>query len=137
MGSICVLSIRCVSSPPPPGALPHEVRGYAVTSRGPRMRADLPGKRGGLVFAAIAPHGGLAIAEACSPEERLLAVATRAGMEELSRLFAAARPEAVIVTPPHNLHIANALGVVVAGRVAGPLPRAPPSVSLDVPSADH
>jgi aromatic ring-opening dioxygenase LigB subunit len=89
-----------------------------------------------LVFAAIAPHGGLAIAEACSPEERLLAAATQAGMVELGRLFAVARPEAVIVATPHNVHIANALGVVVAGRVAGRLAGAPPSVALDVPSAN-
>jgi aromatic ring-opening dioxygenase LigB subunit len=89
-----------------------------------------------LVFAAIAPHGGLTIAEACLPEERLLATTTRAGMEELGRLFAAARPEAVIVATPHNVHIANAFGVVVAGRVAGRLAGAPPSVALDVPSAN-
>jgi aromatic ring-opening dioxygenase LigB subunit len=89
-----------------------------------------------LVFAAIAPHGGLAIAEACAPDERSLATATRAGMEELGRLFTAARPEAVIVATPHNVHIANALGVVIAGRVAGRLAGAPPSVALDVPSAN-
>jgi aromatic ring-opening dioxygenase LigB subunit len=89
-----------------------------------------------LVFAAIAPHGGLAIAEACTPSERLLATATRAGMEELGRLFAAARPDAVIVATPHNVHIANALGVIVAGRIAGQLAGAPPSVALDVPSAN-
>jgi aromatic ring-opening dioxygenase LigB subunit len=89
-----------------------------------------------LVFAAIAPHGGLAIAEACSPDERHLATATRAGMEELGRLFSTARPEAVIVATPHNVHIANALGVVVAGRVAGSLAGAPAWVALDVPSAN-
>jgi aromatic ring-opening dioxygenase LigB subunit len=89
-----------------------------------------------LVFAAIAPHGGLAIAEACTPHERMLAASTRAGMEELGRLFTAAKPEAVIVATPHNVHIANALGVVVAGRIAGRLAGAPPSVALDVPSAN-
>jgi aromatic ring-opening dioxygenase LigB subunit len=88
-----------------------------------------------LVFAAIAPHGGLAIAEACTPNERALAASTRAGMEELGRLFAAARPEAVVVATPHNVHIANALGVLVAGRVAGRLAGAPPSIALDVPAA--
>lgn len=90
----------------------------------------------GLVFAAIAPHGGLAIAEACSPDERSLAALTQAGMEELGQLFAVARPEVVIVATPHNVHIANALGVVIAGRVAGHLAGAPPSVALDVPSAN-
>jgi aromatic ring-opening dioxygenase LigB subunit len=88
-----------------------------------------------LVFAAIAPHGGLAIAEACTPDERSLAMSTRAGLEELGRLFAAARPEAVVVATPHNVHIANALGVLVAGRVVGRLAGAPPSIALDVPAA--
>lgn len=88
-----------------------------------------------LVFAAIAPHGGLAIAEACSHEERSLALLTQAGMKELGQLFTEARPEAVIVATPHNVHIANAFGVVIAGRVAGRLSGAPPSVALDVPSA--
>ena len=87
------------------------------------------------MFAAIAPHGGLAIVEACSPEERLLAKSTQAGMEELGRLFAAERPEAVVVATPHNVHIGNAMGVLVAGRVAGRLVGAPPSIALDVPAA--
>jgi aromatic ring-opening dioxygenase LigB subunit len=69
------------------------------------------------VFAAIAPHGGIAIAEACSPDERDVAIKTRAGMEELGRRFDAAKPDEVIVATPHNVHIANAMGVVVAGRV--------------------
>ncbi len=85
-----------------------------------------------LVFAAIAPHGGLAIEEACTPEERGLAATTRAGMEELGRLFAAARPQAVVVATPHNVHIPGSIGVVVAGRVSGHLAGAPPSISLDV-----
>jgi aromatic ring-opening dioxygenase LigB subunit len=88
-----------------------------------------------LVFAAIAPHGGLAIAEACSPDERELATSTRAGMEELGRLFTAALPDAVVVATPHNVHIANAMGVLVSSRVAGQLSGAPPSVALDVPSS--
>jgi aromatic ring-opening dioxygenase LigB subunit len=87
----------------------------------------------GLVFAAIAPHGGLAIAEACTPEERHLATVTRAGMRKLGRLFSTARPEVVVVATPHNVHIAGALGVVIAGRLAGTLAGAPPSVVLDVP----
>jgi aromatic ring-opening dioxygenase LigB subunit len=56
-------------------------------------------------------------------------------MEELGRLFTASRPEAVVVATPHNVHISNAMGVVVAGRVAGRLAGAPPSVALDVPAA--
>jgi aromatic ring-opening dioxygenase LigB subunit len=87
-----------------------------------------------LVFAAIAPHGGLAIEEACTPAERGLAAATRAGMQELGRLFAAARPQAVVVATPHNVHIPGSMGVVVAGRVAGRLAGAPSSIALDLPT---
>ena len=85
-----------------------------------------------LVFAAIAPHGGIAIAEACSPEERDVAVKTRAGMEELGRRFDAARPDVTVVATPHNVHIKNALGVIVAGRVAGRLEDTSPPIHLDL-----
>jgi len=88
--------------------------------------------RMGLVFAAIAPHGGLAIEEACSSEELGLAVATRAGMEELGKLFTAARPQIVVVATPHNVHISEALGVIVSGRMAGALDGAA-AIALDVP----
>jgi len=87
-----------------------------------------------LVFAAIAPHGGLAIDEACAPDERGLAASTQAGMEELGKRFAAARPEAVVVATPHNVHIPGAMGVIISGRVAGRLAGAPPSIALDVPT---
>jgi aromatic ring-opening dioxygenase LigB subunit len=88
----------------------------------------------GLVFAAIAPHGGLAIEEACSPEERGLAAATRAGMNELAGEFAQADPQAVVIATPHNVHIPASMGVIVSGRVAGQLAGAPPSVALDMPT---
>jgi aromatic ring-opening dioxygenase LigB subunit len=87
-----------------------------------------------LVFAAIAPHGGLAVAEACTPEELVVARATREGMAELGRAFAAAVPEVVIVATPHNVHISGAFAVLVAGRVAGSLDGTPNPVALDVPS---
>jgi len=85
-----------------------------------------------LVFAAIAPHGGIAIAEACSPEERDVALKTRAGMEELGRAFADARPDTVVVATPHNVHISNAFGVIVASRVAGRLDGVTPPIELDI-----
>src|SRR5579872_6645491 len=59
----------------------------------------------GIVFAAIAPHGGIAIEEACDPGEKDVAATTRDGLERLGKLFAAARPEAVVVATPHNVHI--------------------------------
>jgi aromatic ring-opening dioxygenase LigB subunit len=87
-----------------------------------------------LVFAAIAPHGGIAIAEACAPDERDLASRTRAGMEDLGRRFSAARPDVAIVATPHNVHIANAIAVVIAGRVKGRLNGVAPPIELDLAS---
>lgn len=87
-----------------------------------------------LVFAAIAPHGGLAVAEACTRDEVQIARLTRAGMEKLARAFNSARPEVVVVATPHNVHIPGAFAVVVAGRLAGSLEGTPEPVALDVPS---
>jgi len=87
-----------------------------------------------LVFAAIAPHGGIAIEEACAPDERGLALKTRAGMEELGRRFDAAAPDIAVVATPHNVHIASALAVVVAGRLKGRLNGVVPPVELDLAS---
>ena len=42
-------------------------------------------------------------------------------MEELGRRFDAARPEAVIVLTPHNVHVEGSMAVVAAGFVAGAL----------------
>jgi aromatic ring-opening dioxygenase LigB subunit len=75
----------------------------------------------GLVFACIAPHGGIAIAEACEPDERDLAIVTRRGMEELGRRFDRAKPEVAIVLTPHNVHVDGALAVITAGNVSGAL----------------
>ena len=69
------------------------------------------------------------------PDEAQLAHVTRSGMEELGRAFAATRPEAVVVATPHNVHISNSFGVVVAGRIAGDLgDDTPQRVALDVPN---
>jgi len=66
-----------------------------------------------VVFAAIAPHGGMLV----SDDERHVAPATVAAMEELGRRFDAARPEATIVFTPHNVHVESAMAVIVAGAL--------------------
>jgi aromatic ring-opening dioxygenase LigB subunit len=86
----------------------------------------------GLVFACIAPHGDLAIPEACRPEQADLAIATQAGMTELGRRFERADPDTVVVLTPHGLHIERHMAVSVAGHAAGSLEEAP-AVSLDLP----
>jgi aromatic ring-opening dioxygenase LigB subunit len=85
----------------------------------------------GLVFGSIAPHGGIAIAEACPPEQLELAAVTRRGMEELGRRFDRAKPEIAIVLTPHNIHVEGAMAVITSGTVAGAL-EGHPDVALHV-----
>ena len=75
----------------------------------------------GLVFAAIAPHGSSAIPGAVEPAEDALARETQEAMAELQRRFEAARPQAVVVLSPHNVHVEGAMAVVTAGSLAGGL----------------
>ena len=87
----------------------------------------------GLVFAAIAPHGGIVIEEACPPDEREVAANTRAGMEEMSRRFAAARPDVAVLLTPHNVHVTGSMAIIGAGSIAGSLSGAAQPVTLHGP----
>lgn len=89
-------------------------------------------RRPGVVFACIAPHGDLAIPEACPRDAGGLATGTQAAMGELARRFDAVDPEVVVVLTPHGIHVEGHLAVVVAGHTAGALEEAP-AISLDVP----
>ncbi|HUZ02090.1 MAG TPA: hypothetical protein VMU89_17220 [Thermomicrobiaceae bacterium] len=75
----------------------------------------------GLVFGAIAPHGHLAIPEACSAEEQGVATATQQAMAEIGRRCEAARPDVTVIVTPHNVHVDGHFAVVVAGKMAGSL----------------
>ena len=86
-----------------------------------------------LVFAAIAPHGSMAIAEWCKPEERALAAKTRAAMEDLGRRFAAASPDVTVVLTPHNIHVERGMAVVLAGTMAGTLESGATPIAMRVP----
>ncbi len=97
------------------------------------MTGGVPHPGGGrIVFAAVAPHGELAIPEACSPESAGLAAATQRGMAELALRFDAASPDAVVVLTPHGVHVESRFAVVTSARAAGSLEEAP-QVRLDVP----
>jgi aromatic ring-opening dioxygenase LigB subunit len=87
----------------------------------------------GLVFAAIAPHGSMAIAEWCKSDERELAAKTRAAMEELGRRFTAASPDVTVVLTPHNIHVERSMAVVLAGTMAGTLEGGAEPISMRVP----
>ncbi|HZP96741.1 MAG TPA: extradiol ring-cleavage dioxygenase [Candidatus Limnocylindria bacterium] len=73
----------------------------------------------GLAFACIAPHGSMAIAEWCTPEQRPLAARTRAAFEELGRRFDAARPDVTVLLTPHHVHVEGHMAVVTAGAMHG------------------
>ena len=80
-----------------------------------------------IVFAAIAPHGEIAMEESDGSP-------TRAGMDELARRFAAARPEVTIVFTPHNAHVEGSFAVVTAARIEGTLAALDrPDLVLDCP----
>lgn len=64
-----------------------------------------------IVFACIAPHGGLVFEQLEAP--------TRKGMEELGRRFAAAEPEAAIVLTPHGTTIDGHFAVVRSAELEG------------------
>lgn len=86
-----------------------------------------------LVFAAIAPHGTVAL-----PGVPAAAVQgaddTHAALEELGRRFAAAAPQATIVLTPHNVHVAGHFAVVLAGTLDGRLAEFDaPEVELSCP----
>jgi aromatic ring-opening dioxygenase LigB subunit len=78
---------------------------------------------GGVVFGAIAPHGYLAIPEACMEGDSGLAAATQQAMAELGRCFAAACPDTTVLFTPHNVHAEGAMAVITAGNLAGSLAR--------------
>lgn len=75
----------------------------------------------GLVFASIAPHGSIAIAEWCTPEQRPLAARTRAAFEDLGRRFDAAKPDVTVLLTPHHVHVERHMAIVVSGGVHGVL----------------
>lgn len=64
-----------------------------------------------LVFAAIAPHGGLVFDQPEAP--------TRKAMEELGRRFVVAGPEAAIVLTPHGMHVDGHFAVVRSVALEG------------------
>jgi aromatic ring-opening dioxygenase LigB subunit len=67
----------------------------------------------GFVFAAVAPHGDLVFGD--DPP----AAATRDAFEELGSRLEAARPDAVVVLTPHNVHVEGHFAVVTAATLAG------------------
>lgn len=75
---------------------------------------------GGLVFACIAPHGGMLVPELAGDDLRQ-AAATRAAMEEMGRRMSAAAPETLVVITPHGVRVVGMMCVGVTERAFGEL----------------
>jgi aromatic ring-opening dioxygenase LigB subunit len=76
---------------------------------------------GAIVFAAIAPHGAIAIPRSGRDEDAAEARATQLALQELGRRLETAQADRVVVVTPHNVHVEGAFAVVGAGRMAGGL----------------
>lgn len=82
----------------------------------------------GLVFAAIAPHGGEIIPELAGRDLARMSK-TRTAMRELGRRAALARPDTIVVLTPHGQMVENAISIGMTARAAGTLgERAPAKV---------
>ena len=86
-----------------------------------------------LMFACVAPHGSIAIPEAKPKDQPRLADATTAGMMELGRRFAAAKPDVSIVLTPHNIHVEGAMAVIDAAAISGDLAQWESPISMRIP----
>jgi aromatic ring-opening dioxygenase LigB subunit len=69
----------------------------------------------------IAPHGNLAIAEACDDQTRLLAAQTQRAMAVMAQRVAAAQPEALVIATPNNVHVSGHMVVLTSSELAGRL----------------
>lgn len=78
----------------------------------------------------IAPHGDLAIADACDEQTRGLAVATQRAMQEMARRVAETSPDAVVLATPHNVHVSGHMAVLTPSTVAGALEEAASPIAL-------
>jgi len=81
---------------------------------------DTDEQRGGLVFAAIAPHGGMIVPELAGADLEK-ATLTRKAMEEMGRRMAAARPETVVVITPHGVRVSGMMCISATEHAFGEL----------------
>jgi aromatic ring-opening dioxygenase LigB subunit len=97
----------------------------------PRLRSRFVS--GTVSIGIIAPHGDLAIPEACDDTTRSLAVATQRAMEQMARRVVAAGADTTVVATPHNVHVVGHMAVLTSSQVAGRLDEAANPVELTAP----
>jgi aromatic ring-opening dioxygenase LigB subunit len=77
-----------------------------------------------VLIGVIAPHGNLAIAEACDDDTRSLAAETQRAMALMAERVAAAQPDALVIATPHNVHVSGHMAVLTSSEVTGRLDEA-------------
>jgi aromatic ring-opening dioxygenase LigB subunit len=85
---------------------------------------------GTIAIGAIAPHGDLAIAEACDEDTRSLAVETQRAMAIMVERVAAAHPDTLFIATPHNIHVSGHMAVLTSSELAGRLEEAANPIHL-------
>ena len=90
----------------------------------------------GLVYACIAPHGGMVLPMIGDPDGPK-ALATREGLEDLGHRMAAYRPETIVLITPHGTLVDRTFSLLDSGRVAGEVggPKGVATVEFQVDSA--
>lgn len=78
-------------------------------------------KTGEVAFAAIVPHGSIAIADSGRDEDPAKARATQLAFLELSRRLGQSGAESVVLFTPHNVHVEGTYAVIAAGKMQGGL----------------
>lgn len=76
---------------------------------------------GAVAFAAIVPHGAMAIARSGRDDEPAQARATQKALLELSERLLASGAESVVLFTPHNVHVEGTFAVIDAARLEGGL----------------
>jgi aromatic ring-opening dioxygenase LigB subunit len=84
-----------------------------------------------MVMGGVLPHGWPLIPDLS--DDALGAVQTRAAMQELSRRFAAADPEVIVLATPHGVRVEDAICLAAVARGAGTLHHEGRSVEQNVP----
>ncbi|MDR3079410.1 MAG: hypothetical protein LBV60_00515 [Streptomyces sp.] len=91
--------------------------------------AQAPGQ---VTFAAIAPHGALAISDSGRDQDEAQAPATQRALLELQRRMPSSGAQSVVVFTPHNEHIEGHFAVIGSPRLKGDLADwAAPQIKLE------
>jgi aromatic ring-opening dioxygenase LigB subunit len=83
-----------------------------------------------VAIGVIAPHGDLAIAEACDDDTRPLAAKSQRAMARMAERVALAQPDTFVIATPHNVHVSGHMAVLTSSELTGQLEEAASPITL-------